>query len=42
MGSAGQSAAAAAAGAILRVTSRVSLAWAVRGSLLLAAEPFSV
>ena len=42
MGSAGQSAA-AAAGAILRVTSPVSLAWAVRGSLLLlAAEPFSV
>ena len=41
MGSAGQSAA-AGGGAILRVTSRVSLAWAVRGSLLLAAEPFSV
>ena len=40
MGSAGQSA--AAAGAILRVTSPVSLAWAVRGSLLLLAEPFSV
>ena len=41
MGSAGQSAA-AGGGAILRVTSRVSLAWAVRGSLLLLAEPFSV